>query len=227
MDWLRRETDNVILDIPQLGRGIEDRWTDTYIQSAYQQGIRRGRQELIGADYQVPSIEETGGIEVWFNQPFHADRVGLLYTRTFNDLRGITSAMDGQISRILAQGMADGKHPRQLAKMLTRTIKGPQGDLALTDTLGRFIPAERRAEVLARTEMIRAHAEAQIQEFRNWRAEGVKIKAEWTTAQDGRVCEECASREGRTYTLEEASGMIPLHPQCRCVFIPLDKEEVN
>jgi hypothetical protein len=78
-----------------------------------------------------------------------------LFTRVFSDLKGITSAMDAQISRVLAQGIADGDGPALLARKLVATINGTKmGDLALTDTLGRFIPATRRAMILARTEII-------------------------------------------------------------------------
>ena len=93
--------------------------------------------------------------------------------------------------------------PMVLAKLLTKTISGPVGDLGITDTLGRFIPAERRAKVLARTEIIRAHHSATMQEYKNWEVEGVKVKAEWQTAGDARVCEECGAMEGRVFTLEE------------------------
>ena len=232
MSWLRKQ-ENVFLEsagasgvqitrVPQLGAGIETAWTDQYIQSAYQKGIVRARQELIGAGYPVPSIEASGGIGAVFNTPMHLNRVGVLYTRTFNDLKGITNAMDMQISRVLAQGIADGKSPMVLAKLLTKTISGPVGDLGITDTLGRFIPAERRAKILARTEIIRAHHSATMQEYKSWEAVGLKVKAEWETAGDARVCEECGALEGRVYSLEEMENMIPYHAQCRCIALPLD-----
>jgi len=143
------------------------------------------------------------------------DRIGLLYGRTFSGLKGITAAMDTQISRVLAQGMADGDGPRLLARKLIATINGTgMGELAITDTLGRFIPAARRAEMLARTEIIRAHHNATIQEYRNWAVEGVKVKAEFVTAGDDRVCDRCAALEREVFTLDRIEGMIPLHPNC-------------
>ena len=183
---------------------------------------------MVKAGYEVPALEEVGGIEAAFNQPFHLDRVGLLYSRTFNELKGITTAMDQQISRVLSQAMADGKHPREMARLLTRTISGPVGDLGLTDTLGRFIPAERRAKIMARTETIRAHHQATVQEYRNWSVEGVKVKAEWQTAGDNRVCLECLDMEiGGPYTLDQIQNMIPRHPQCRCVALPKDVTDLR
>ena len=229
MQWLKRQEQAGILEVTeatQLGTAVENAWTNKYIQSSYQRGILRARQELIKAGYSVPGIESvSGGIDFVFNQPFHLDRVGLLYTRTFSDLVGITANMDMQISRVLSQGMADGKGPVEIARLLTRTISGPVGDLGLTDTLGRFIPAERRAKILARTEMIRAHHQATIQEYENFGVVGVKVKAEWTTAGDDRVCIECATLEGHVFELEEIQNMIPLHPMCRCIALPVDITE--
>lgn len=52
-------------------------------------------------------------IDVIFNAPFYLERVGLVYTRTYTDLKGITDTMASQISRVLAQGMAEGRNPRK------------------------------------------------------------------------------------------------------------------
>lgn len=230
MEWLKQQQKafllskggmgTAIIDAMQVGKGIEEAWTNTYIYSAYQRGISRARAELVNAGYDVPRISETGGINAAFNTPFHADRAGLLYTRVYSDLVGITEAMDSQISRVLTSSIMEGKGPRDIARNLLNTIKG--GKLSTTDSLGRYISAERRALTLARTEVIRAHHAATIQEYRNWKLEGVKVKAEWSTANDGRVCDECMALEGNVYTLNEIEGMIPLHPNCRCVALPLD-----
>ena len=229
MDWVQEQVNQGILrnaTKEQLGTAIEKAWAGRYIESAYQKGIARARMELKKAGYSVPAISETGGIAVAFNKPFHMDRVGVLYTRLFTDLKGITDTMDMQLSRILAQAMADGKNPREIARLLVKTISGPVGDLSITDTLGRFIPAQRRAQLLARTEIIRAHHQATIQEYKNWGLEGVRVKAEWKSAGDGRVCAECASMDGEIYTITEIQNMIPAHPQCRCVALPVEVTEM-
>jgi len=224
MDWLKRQEQRGILQISefsQVGTGIEGAWTNKYIQSSYQQGIKRARQEMRKAGIGAPTIEQSGRIAGVFNQPFHVDRAGLLFTRTFEDLKGITSAMDGQISRVLSEGIAQGLNPNVIARQLTKTISGPVSGLGITDTLGRFIPAQRRAKVLARTEVIRAHHQATIQEYRNFAVAGVKVIAELRTAGDDRVCTQCESLEGETFTLEKAESIIPVHPDCRCIFIPI------
>jgi SPP1 gp7 family putative phage head morphogenesis protein len=112
-----------------------------------------------------------------------------------------------------------------LARKLVATINGTgMGELGITDTLGRFIPAQVRAEMLARTEIMRSFNEAQLQEFRNWGVEGVNVLAEIKTAGDDRVCELCKPYEGKVYTLDEASGMLPFHTRCRCIYLPWVEE---
>jgi len=228
--WLNQQIDKGILEIgeiSQVGVGIEDAWTNKYVFDSYKRGVIRARYELQKSGFNVPSIAETGGIEISLATPFHIDRLGILYSRVFNGLKGVTTAMDTQISRVLAQGIGDGDNPRLLARKLVSTINGTgMGDLGITDSLGRFIPAQRRAEILARTEIIRAHHQAMIQEYRNWALEGVYVKAEWTTAGDDRVCKKCKAKvtdkDGNNiiYTLDEIEPMIPLHPQCRCIALP-------
>lgn len=228
MKWLQRQVDLGIItvqDIKQVGTGVEAMWTNQYISDSYKRGILRARYELDKAGYDVPSVEDSGGAEIIMSTPFHMDRVGLLYTRVFNDLKGITDTMDSIISRILAQGLADGDGPALLARKLIAAINGAgMGDLGITDTVGRFIPAMRRAIILARTEVIRAHHVATIQEYRNWGVLGIYVKGEWRTAGDMRVCPECAKMEGKIFTLDEIEGLIPLHPMCRCIALPYVEE---
>jgi len=224
MAWLQQQVDGGILQVSQftqVGQAVEAAWTNVYIQDSYRRGVARARSQLRRGGFEgIPTIEETGGIGVSMANPFHIDRVGLLYTRTFNELKGITDAMSQHISRVLSQGIADGLHPRTLARQLNGVIRGTGGDLGLRDALGRFIPAERRAIILARTEIVRAHSEAQLQEFANWGVENVHVKAEWITAGDNRVCNQCANLEGSVFTIEQARGMLPLHAQCRCAWLP-------
>jgi len=225
MVWLQQQVDAGVLEIsnfPTLGTALSSHWTDMYIQTAYRTGISRAYTEMKKAGYSVPDMEDLGGLNTIFSMPIHADRVGILFARVFSDLKGITDAMDMQISRVLAQGMADGKSPILIAKELTRTISGPVGDLGLTDTLGRFIPAQRRAEMLARTEIIRAHHQGMVNTYESFGIEGVFVKAELITAGDSSVCIECADLEGIVFTLAEIRNVIPVHPLCRCISLPVD-----
>lgn len=227
MKWMNAQVEAGILtakDLSQVGTSVNGAWTNKYVYDSYQRGVIRARYELQKAGFGVPSIEQTGGIGISMGTPFHMDRLGLLYSRVFSELKGITQAMDSQISRVLTQGMMDGDNPRRLATKLISTINGARmGDLAITDTLGRFIPAERRAGMLARTEVIRAHHQATVQEYKNWGSAGVTVRAEWSAVGDSVTCERCLSMQGMVFSLVEIQGMIPAHTHCRCIAIPTMK----
>jgi SPP1 gp7 family putative phage head morphogenesis protein len=230
MVWLRKQVDAGIIQIGtanQLGTSVESAWFNLYILDSYKRGVLRARDELRKAGYPVPTIEASGGIMAIMNAPFHIDRVGVIFTQAYSDLKGITAAMDMQISRILAQGIIDGDGPALLARKLVATINGTgMGELGITDRLGRFIPASRRAEMLARTEILNAYNEASLQEYQNWGVTGLKVMAEWSTAMDDKVCFRCAPHEEEVYTLESASGVLPFHPNCRCIWLPILYENI-
>ncbi len=216
MDWLRHQQERGILEVTrmeQMGMPVEEHWSGMYVKSAYRKGLDRGHTELRRAGHNVPTIDELGGIDAVFHHPQHLDRAGSAYTRVFSELRGVTEAMDQQISRKLAEGLTQGWGPGKMAKEINGRV----------DSIGL-----NRARTIARTETIRAHHSAMVQEYRNWGAVGVRVKAEWKTANYPvgfgplMVCPDCAALEGRVYTLEEIEALIPLHPNCRCIALPLD-----
>ena len=233
MKWLQEQVNKGLIEIrefEQLGDGIEAEWTNKYIADSFKRKEIRTRSELAKAGIKVPSNEQTESAEISMSTPFHIDRVGLLFTRVFANLPGITDAMDAVISRILAQGMADGDGPALLARKLEASINGAGlGDLGITnsfiaDTINQHISAKRRAKMLVHTEMMSAYHRSTIQEYRNWANEGVFVKAEWVTGGDNRVCDLCNAMEGKIFSLDEIEGMIPLHPECRCTTIPYLEE---
>lgn len=205
MQWLRTQEDETILEIipgARISTSANTAWSNTYIQTAYQKGINDAGAKLRKGGANVA--------ESWtrsaFNRPIHTDRLELIYTRSFNQLNGITQAMDTQISRILAQGIAEGRGPMDIARDMANRVQ----KIGIT-----------RARVLARTEVISAHAEATLNSYREAGIEGVQVEAEFTTAGDDSVCEECEDLEGRTFSMDEAGGIIPVHPNCRCSWTPL------
>jgi len=170
MDWLGEMNDTHILEVTQReGRRIvaHSRWMNTYIGSAYRRGIARADAEIKKV---LPSYE--GIISPTFVAPIHADEVGVLYIRAFEDLKGITSQMSTQISRTLSEGMAQGKNPNTIARELAKKV----------DDIGI-----RRARTLARTEIIRAHHVANVNRYLEAGLENVTVRAEWSTA-GSRVC---------------------------------------
>lgn len=205
MAWLKRASNNEVLGIVEgtpLNRAAQSSWQNVYIESAYQKGLSRAASKIKATGASV----QDSWIQGAMYRPIHADRIGLVYTRAFSDLEGITRAMDTAISRALAQGLAEGRNSRDIAKTLTEKVK----------SIGRT-----RAARLARTEVIAAHAEASLNGYEEAGAEGVEAEVEFTTAGDNKVCPKCRELEGQTYTLKQARGIIPVHPNCRCAWNPI------
>jgi SPP1 gp7 family putative phage head morphogenesis protein len=214
MAWLALEEQQGILEIPR-GFGLrfqEAPWTDEFIRAAYQQGVRRGRVELGRAGYAVQPINTiTGGAATLIASQPHLDRIQVLYTRVFEDLTG------------LARGIAEGKHPRVIARELMKDTTNH------IDKIGKV-----RARMIARTEIIRAHHVATVVEYqeaaRDIGAEDmeVMVEAEWYADFDAcPICQDLASggRNGDgVYPLSEIEGMLPAHPNCRCTILPVVRE---
>lgn len=221
MDWLQEMEEKSLFQLVRattIGPGISHNWTDIYISRAYKKGIIWGSVEIkknkglmddLGLTPNAVDTSSEGALTAFFS-PVHADRAGALFTRTFTDLKGITAAMDAAVSRVLTEGLITGKSPFVIARQISKQIKG----------IGK-----RRAVILARTEIIRAHHVAAIQTYRSYGILGVKVQAEWATARDSRVCSICSPLDGRIYTLDEIEPMIPVHPQCRCAALPVVVED--
>lgn len=237
MEWFEREIVLSILTVDNTSNFADNAWYNSYIQEAYKKGIMRARVQIsvITSNTQrggivanarprkprrIPALSETGGVAASLDQLAHIERLSMLYARTFSELKGVTNAMSQLVTRVLSEGLLNGDGPRTIARKLNKVITGIGKDLSVTDSLGRFISAAQRAEMIARTEMIRAHAEAQLTEFEAWGVEGVTVKAELLTTKDERTCSRCSRLEKQVMTIAEARGVIPVHPRCRCIWVP-------
>lgn len=205
MEWLRDMVEDEVLAIEEHdGRHItlRDEWQNLYVRTAYTKGVMHADRVLGWAGIQ-PRDQEIWQI---FQQPIHANTLAMLYTRNFEALRGITEAMASGISQVLSEGVARGWGTAKIAREMNRKVV----------SIGI-----RRATVLARTEIIRAFAESTLNRFEESGITDVIGDVELATAEDLRVCPICASLNGKTYTLKEARGVIPVHPQCRCAWLPV------
>ena len=208
--WLQQQVDANILS--PVG-GISGKpWTAPYIESAYKKGGLRAYTDLRAEELaNHPSLFKGGQAEfirTAFGQPEALHKIELLYERAFDELRGVTDVMGQQMSRTLAEGLSQGYGPGKIARNLRTNVT------TITRT---------RANVIARTEIVRAHAEGQLDAYKRLGVKEIGVMAEWSTAGDERVCIECGELEGVVMTIEEARGLLPRHPNCRCAWIPANK----
>jgi len=196
-----------------LGAALSGRshWSDLYIMTAFKKGLSDGVRDYrraqmgVGIKTGLPfGASADTFVAGQLLLPVNADKARLIYTRAYTELKGITAEMDRGISRALAGVIARGGDPAQASREIRKVVQ----------------LAKNRADILARTEIIRAHAEAKLNMFEQLGAIGVSVLAEWSTAGDDRVCPLCEPLEGKIYTMQEARGLIPRHPNCRCTWIP-------
>jgi len=208
MAWLNEMESRGTLEVtelPGLPPGPEP-WSNIHIRSSYQSGLAKARSDLIKAGVDVPNfLRGAEGVSLSFNQPFHADKVGLIYTRVFEQLKGVDAVMDAQISRLLALGLAEGDGVSAIAKSINDRV----------DKIGIT-----RSRLIARTEVVQTSNIAATNEYEA--AEdivGEEIFVLWQTAQDEVVRDTHADRNQRIYTRKRARQLIG-EPNCRCALLP-------
>lgn len=182
-----------------------------YIRKAYSEGLRQATRDLREQGVDVPGTD--GLLETFTHRKALQD----LYTRTYEDLRGVTRDMAQGVRDELSEGLINGENPKKVAKRITDRI----------DSIGKH-----RSTLIARTEMMNAVSDGQLNRLREVEGSSdvnVTVKhGSWETARDDRVCAICKSLKGITFTLDELENgsfrmdgydyqlKPPAHPNGRC-----------
>jgi hypothetical protein len=203
--WFKEQVDKGLLEVEA---GYEkEPWTSPYVKSAYRTGVVRGFTDArpqLGAKADFYKGTQAEFLREAFASPEQTAKLRLLSTRAFDQLKGVTAEMDKRISMTLAEALSKGYGAEATAKLLNENVV----------ELGRT-----RARMIARTEVIHAHAEGQLDSFERLGVEDVGIEAEWVTG--AKACPTCLDKaKGGPYTIKQARGLIPFHPNCRCTWRP-------
>lgn len=197
-EWYEESYDNIVV-----GPSTENaEWSEKYIRYAYEKGVN-------DADTHLGQIDvDPGQLGATFDMPVHKRMIRQLLQQNYNAIDGLGDATKREIGRVLADGLVEGVNPKEAARRINDRV----------DKVGLT-----RARVHARTQTIKTYNEASLTRYEQaLGSDGeVTARAEWLTAGDSRVCERCRQMQGRTFTIKKARGMIPLHPQCRCSWIPV------
>lgn len=204
-EWLR--------DLMATGEAsIVDGYHGPYIESAHLRGMQ-------SVELSLELTTEADGLAGVFSTdpasfaaPKRYDSVERFYAKTLNLMQGLTDDVGKQMTDILSTGFIEGRHSRVIAARMSRALIGLE---------------KKRAIVIAQTEMARAYAEGQLDGFEAARVDTVQLFAEWSTAGDDRVCPKCQPMDGKILKIEEARGLIPLHPRCRCAWIPITPADME
>lgn len=207
-EWFQQAIDEEILRIDS-GGTVSDHWLNTYVGNAYIRGSIKTRSQVEKAlGDRLNRIEDYSP----FRNQAHVDRAELIFQRTFEDLKGVTSTMADQTRRVLSQGILEGKNPNVVAREMVERV----------DKIGIT-----RAKLIARTEIVESHNSASIMEAELLTAEtGEDIQMRWKTSIDGRERDTHHDRHNNIYPLGVAQSLIG-EPNCRCsitAVVDLDAE---
>lgn len=114
-------------------------------------------------------------------------------------LGGLAPAAQEAVSKALISGLAQGKNPRVVARMMR-------------DALGQNLT---RALTIARTETLRAYREASREVYLG---SDLVTAQQWVCALDRRSCAACIALHGTIIPVNEP---LPAHPNCRCTVAPV------
>jgi len=211
--WLRGRLDTELLDSTTVS---EDRYWQAYVNEGYEKGAGRAFD-----DVRKPALATGKGqldfyrgakrefLRSAFARPETVEKAKLLAGRVFTELEGVSGDMATRMSRTLTDGLVQGQNPVTISRTLRTDLQ-----------LGAV-----RAERIARTEIVRAHAEGQLDALEQLEVEQIGVMVEWDTAGDSRVCPLCRPLDGMVLKTKESHGMIPRHPNCRCAFLPANVGE--
>lgn len=181
----------------------QDAWT-AYAIAGFKKGAGRAFDDVMKAgavpdeklDFYEGKREQF--LKDSFAHPVAPEKVRLLVHRVMTELQGVADQTAVATARVLADGLTQGKSPRDVGRDLAKTVDG-------------FGAA--RAATVARTETIRAHAEGQLVALKQLGVEDIGVAVEWATGGKN-VCPSCRALNGVILKVDEASGLIPRHPNC-------------
>jgi HK97 family phage portal protein len=111
-----------------------------------------------------------------------------------------------ETARKLAEALAEGYEAGESIPDIAKRIRAVFEDCT-----------RRRSVLIARTETISASAQGAIEGYK----EAEVQKAEFMSALDGRTCDDCDGMNGEEFDLDDTTGVIPIHPDCRCCWLPV------
>ncbi len=191
----------------------------TSLASGVAKGQRKLASSAVGFDIHNPATSQ-------WAKDYVGQRVTIINESTRKAIR-----------EVVAEELRIGTSPQQLAREI-RSVNGLGLDQPRVKALTNFADGLRaegytdaeikqksakyrqklfrqRSETIARTESAAAATHGEIESYKD---AGV-AKVKWDAAGDH--CPECAAYDNQEFTIAEARGKLPLHPNCRCDWVPI------
>lgn len=195
--FLQRLLYGELLDSPQ-GELTRRWWLEGKLELAYENGTSDALQsakniatvDTLGPD--IPRTLQAIRLESIIFTPEYQSRVGLVYSRVFEGMKGLTDSTRVDLADTLARGMASGKGVRALSQ----------------DVMKRIDVSHSRAKRIVRTEILNSYRTASAAETdsinenvyddSDWHMTSLWFSALAPTSRPNHV-----SRHGMTYTTQQ------------------------
>lgn len=190
-------------------KDTEDDWWMKYIVQAFNKGTSKAydqtRKRNMAKDKGAFDATKKGFMQgIRYNSQL-IEQVKLLGGRTYTDLEGVSSKTQNELARILSEGLIQGKSYKFIGARINEKIK----KISKVD-----------GERIARTEIVRAQAEGQLNAYELIGVGEIGIQVEFTNGRN--PCPICKRFEGAILKPSKAHGIIPVHPNCSCAFLPIE-----
>lgn len=202
--------------LKQVVLGNDGAWMLPHVRLAYGRALRRA-ERITGKGTQMDDA-----------------KVRALHSVAFVELQGVVEAVSQQAVREVGAGMLQNKSQAAVVRAVSDRIEkiGVQRARALVNfsvvqaftegTLDAFEESGvKRVGVVAERLVPRPKVRVGDARRGGGRREPREELVEILTAGDDEVCEECEDLAKGTYTIGEARGLIPAHPNCRCAVVPV------
>lgn len=185
-------------------------------RAAFRSGVYRGIDEFASA--QMPFYRDLtpDGFDKLTTSVFTlVDTDALDFMTNYNlVLAGdVHQELSDGIKRTILSGIATGKGTDDIVRDLGRVIEDKESFRNAGSRV--FSKAQYRMEMIARTEVLRAHNQGRMKFHRQ---AGI-TKLEWMTMEDERTCPVCGALDGKQFDIDKFPN-VPAHPNCRCLALP-------
>lgn len=174
-----------IVDEILLDGDINKFWAGRFVADMYQMGTNRTFQNLSA---QSPLYSQATSLESLLFSDTYIRRIGITYTATFNDWKGLADNLKSELSSVLSGAVARGVNPRETAEIISKRIG----------------ISYSRAKALAQTEQVGALRQATWDETKRTQEElGLKTSLLHMSALKPNSRATHVARHGKIYTVEQ------------------------
>lgn len=180
--------------------------------NAFRSGVYRGIEEFTVAQMPFYRVLTPDGIDKLTTSVFTLiDTDALDFMANYNMVLAcdVHRELSDGIKRTILSGIATGTGEDDIVRDLGKVIEDKESFRHAGSKV--FSKAQYRMEMIARTEVLRAHNQGRIKFHKEV---GVQ-KLEWMTMEDERMCPVCGALDGKQFDIDQFPNQ-PYHPYCRC-----------